>query len=311
MDSIVGFSGFVGSNLCAQHSFDGRYNSKNIEQAFYTKPDLLVYSGVPAEKFLANKFPEKDLDIIEEAQNNIWKIQPKKLVLISTIDVYKSPCGVDEETKIETEGLQAYGHNRYKLEEWVFDNKDQFDKILIVRLPGLFGQNLKKNFIYDMIHIIPSMLNQQKFDELSKQSKAVEKHYVLQDNGFYKCGDVTKREKELLKKELLSLGFTALNFTDSRASFQFYNLVNLMEHIMIALENGLERINLATTPVRAEEVYEFVTGEVFENIIDRPIPDYDFRTIHSSLLGGRGGYIASKERILSDIKTFVEAEKEK
>ena len=37
------------------------YNSKNITEAYDTKPDLLIYAGVPATKYLANKEPEKDL----------------------------------------------------------------------------------------------------------------------------------------------------------------------------------------------------------------------------------------------------------
>ena len=56
--TLVGYTGFVGSNLASSTDFDGLYNSKNIEDAFKTKPDLLVYSGVRAEKFLANKEPD-------------------------------------------------------------------------------------------------------------------------------------------------------------------------------------------------------------------------------------------------------------
>lgn len=47
MESLVGYTGFVGSNLAESHSFDGLYHSKNIEQAYGTKPELLVYAGVP------------------------------------------------------------------------------------------------------------------------------------------------------------------------------------------------------------------------------------------------------------------------
>ena len=34
MDAIVGYTGFVGSNLCSHHTFAGQYNSKNIKEAF-------------------------------------------------------------------------------------------------------------------------------------------------------------------------------------------------------------------------------------------------------------------------------------
>lgn len=54
MKSLVGFTGFVGSNLAMSTDFDGLYNSANIEEAYGTNPDLLVYAGVPAQKFIAN-----------------------------------------------------------------------------------------------------------------------------------------------------------------------------------------------------------------------------------------------------------------
>ena len=60
MRSLVGYTGFVGSNLYENGDFDCVYNSKNIAESFGTNPDLLVYSGVSAEMYLANNFPEKD-----------------------------------------------------------------------------------------------------------------------------------------------------------------------------------------------------------------------------------------------------------
>ena len=59
--ALVGYTGFVGSNIYAAGGYDGAYNSKNIEEAFGTKPDLLIYSGLRAEKYLANNDPERDL----------------------------------------------------------------------------------------------------------------------------------------------------------------------------------------------------------------------------------------------------------
>ena len=59
MNALVGYTGFVGSNLYTQGKFDCVYNSKNITEAFETYPDLLVYAGLRAEKYLANQAPEK------------------------------------------------------------------------------------------------------------------------------------------------------------------------------------------------------------------------------------------------------------
>ena len=74
MEFIVGYTGFVGSNIVANHQFDGLYNSKNITEAYGKNPDLLVYSGVPAEMFLANQNPEADKALMDQAIENIKQI---------------------------------------------------------------------------------------------------------------------------------------------------------------------------------------------------------------------------------------------
>ena len=175
MNALVGYTGFVGSNLYAKGEFDAAYNSRNIEDAFGTKPDLLVYAGLRAEKYLANHDPEAALIQIRIAEENIRRINPKKLVLISTIDVFKVPAGVDENTAVDTEGLHAYGFNRYLLECHV---RERYPDALIVRLPGLFGNNIRKNLIYDYINVIPFMLKEEKYLELSGREPVLQKYYV-------------------------------------------------------------------------------------------------------------------------------------
>ena len=299
-DMLVGFTGFVGSNIDAKHDFTYRINSKNKEEAFGRCPDLLVYAGLRAEKFLANKDPEKDMDTIIQAFEQIKKIKPGKLVLISTVDVYKKPVDVDENTKVDTESLAAYGLNRYRLEQMV---REEYEDALIIRLPGLFGKNIKKNFIYDYINVIPSMLKADKFEELAASSSLLKKNYELQDNGFYKCMAPCRE----LKEEFGRLGFSALNFTDSRGVFQFYNLENLWADINVALDNGIRLLNIATEPVTIAEVYGALTkGKSFTNEIMQTAPYYDYKSVHATLFGGERGYFCNKETVLREIVEFVE-----
>jgi hypothetical protein len=303
MRSLVGYTGFVGSNLASQARFDGLYNSSNISRAFGTKPDFLVYAGVRAEKYLANNDPAKDRALIDEAINNIQKIGPRTLVLISTIDVYENPVGVDEDTEIETQNLHPYGLNRYLLEKWVEEAMDSF---LIVRLPGLYGKNIKKNFIFDMMNIIPSNLATAKFNELYQRNNSIAAYYSRQDNGFYRCKDLGEAEKLQARTYFENIGFSALNFTDSRAIFQFYSLAYLWGHVQIALAGGIRKLNIATEPVSAAELYQFMRGAPFTNELPRAVSHYDFRTKHSSLFNGAHGYIFDKTSVLRDVKRFFE-----
>ena len=304
MTSLVGYTGFVGSNIYASagSQIDAVYNSKNIEDAYGTNPDLLIYAGVRAEKYLANNAPEKDMELIVQAEENIKKINPKKLVLISTIDVFKIPKDVDETSVIDTGNLHAYGYNRYQLELWVRDN---YPDALIIRLPGLFGKNIKKNFIYDFINVIPFMLKEAKFKELSAMDPELEKYYKLQDNGFYKV-DVADSDRELLKDKFRTLGFSALNFTDSRSAYQFYNLGRLWQDIQTALKADIKLWHPATEPISAGELYKYLTGDEFVNELGGIPADYDYKTIHDNIFGGDDGYICDKNSIFKDIKDFID-----
>lgn len=223
-------------------------------------------------------------------------------MLISTIDVYKNPVDVDEDTVIDTDGLQAYGLNRYYLEQWV---EEGFPDHLIIRLPGLYGKNLKKNFIYDFIHMIPSMLTESKFMELCAKDPFLKPFYTIQENGFYKCNPLTQEQTVKLKGYFNSVGFSALNFTDSRGVFQFYNLSFLWQHIQTALKNGISLLNLFTEPVSASEIYRAVRGTDWSNELSKPVPLYRAKTKYAGLFGGSNGYIFNGKFVIEDVKEFI------
>lgn len=307
MVALVGYTGFVGSNIYASagDAIDAVYNSKNIEGAFGTNPDLLIYAGLRAEKYLANNSPEKDMELIWQAEENITKINPKKLVLISTIDVFKVPKDVDENSVIDTEKLHAYGYNRYQLELWV---REKYPDALIIRLPGLFGKNIKKNFIYDYINVIPFMLNEVKFKELAARDTDLIKYYNLQDNGFYKV-NVQEKDRELLKDKFRKLEFSALNFTDSRSLYQFYNLSRLWNDINVALKEGIKLWHPATEPVSAGELYKYLNGEEFVNELGGIPADYNYKTLYGEIFAGSScGYICNKDAVMQEVKSFVKGE---
>lgn len=301
-DYIVGYTGFVGGNIVAKHEFAGNFNSKNIRDAYGGRPDLLVYAGVRAEMFLANKEPQKDYQIILDAMENIRRISPEKLVLISTIAVYNEPDGVDEAAIINEEELSPYGRNRFILEKMV---RDEFPDAVILRLPGLYGKGLKKNFIYDFITRIPAMLSEEKYKSLADKSELIRACYEKLDNGFYGCKKLTDSERTELKTCFERIGFTSLHFTDSRGTYQYYNLENLWKDISLALQEEIKLLNLAVEPVTIQELYYALTGQKFSNELDKAVPYFNFKTRYDKLFGGMDGYIEKKEHIIRDIKEFV------
>lgn len=146
--ALIGYTGFVGSNIMQQASFDEFYNSKNIQDIKGKSFDLVVCAGVPAVKWWANQNPDEDLEIITELIETLRSLNAKQFVLISTVDVYPSPAGVIEDTNIELNAVSPYGKHRLFLERELQNN---FKSIHIIRLPGLFGKGLKKNILFDMI----------------------------------------------------------------------------------------------------------------------------------------------------------------
>ncbi|MCL2051061.1 MAG: NAD(P)-dependent oxidoreductase [Lachnospiraceae bacterium] len=301
MDILVGYTGFVGQNLIKSHDFDLLFNSKNIAEAFGTKPDLLVYSGVPAEMFLANNNPAADRLITETAAENIRKINPKRLVLISTIAVLDKPIKAYEDTLIDPEGLTAYGLNRLELEKSV---RGIVADSHIIRLPALFGEGIKKNFIYDLVSFFPAMLNQAKYGELSALEPIIADNYEIMDNGFYKL-TASYADRPKLKAAFLNLNFSSLNFTDSRSVFQYYNLAYLFGHLKKMVKHNIPLLNAATEPISAALIYEHIYGKTFKNELAKLPFAYDFRTKYDGLFGGENGYLFSREQVLLELKDFV------
>ena len=146
--ALIGYTGFVGSNLARQHHFDATFNSSNIEEMTGRCFDLVVCAGARAEKWKANAKPDLDLENIERLIRALEHVEARKLVVVSTVDVFINPVDVDEDAPTPMTGLHSYGRNRRRLEEVA---AARFDAV-IVRLPGLYGHGLKKNIIYDFLH---------------------------------------------------------------------------------------------------------------------------------------------------------------
>ncbi len=146
---LIGYTGFVGSTLLKQAHFESLYRSTNIGEIEGKSFDTVVCAGAPAQKWIANREPEADRQKIDGLIAHLKTIQCKTFILISTVDVFKNPLGVDESTDVDESGLHAYGLHRRLLEKFV---EKQFPRHLVVRLPGLVGPGLRKNVIFDFLN---------------------------------------------------------------------------------------------------------------------------------------------------------------
>jgi hypothetical protein len=148
-DALVGYSGFVGGNLCRQHQFDALFNSRNVAEIEGRDFELLVISAAQAKKWWANLHPQEDWAGIERLLVSLERVKARRVVLISTIDVLPPLPGIDEDFDTHApREHHAYGTHRLRLEDAV---KARFAETSVVRLPGLFGHDLKKNVIHDLL----------------------------------------------------------------------------------------------------------------------------------------------------------------
>ena len=135
-DALVGYSGYIGSFLIKKKNFSLKYNSKNIRSIKNKEINDLYLAAPSALKHFANSHPNKDKQNIKNLIKYLKKTNCKKIIYFSTIDV----C--------DKKKTNYYGTNRKYLENFI---KKNFKDHLIIRLPGLFGWNLKKNFFYDIL----------------------------------------------------------------------------------------------------------------------------------------------------------------
>lgn len=298
---LVGDTGFVGSNLLKHNSFTQTAHSTNVTNMYAARPDVLIYAGVTGTKWYANGHPKEDMAVIDAAIKNIREIAARKLVLISTVDIYDCLSGVDESRLIDPNNLCIYGKHRYMLETWVRENVSDYN---IIRLPAIYGNHLKKNFLFDMIHFVPHVLKREFYEQISCEM-SVKEFYEQNQEGDYILKSLSATEYLDLRARFRAIHSNSMLFTNSESKYQFYNLRWLWEEIVRAVNYGIREINIVTEPVSAAEVFNYVYGESFENHAVSQIC-YDIRTKYCEIMGGRCGYLYDKKCILEDIKRFVD-----
>lgn len=149
---LIGFTGFVGGTLMGQAEFDFLYRRRNVHELAADRPATVVCAGAPAAKWLANQKPREDRQNLNRLISALDDTPIRRLILISTVDVYPDPTRVDESSPIDPASNHSYGRHRFHLERFV---RERFDQTTVIRLPALFGRGLKKNFVFDLLNDRP------------------------------------------------------------------------------------------------------------------------------------------------------------
>ena len=147
--AIIGYTGFIGSNLIGISKNIDKFNSKNINKIQNRDYNLVVCAGTPSLRWIANKYPETDKENILNLISNLKKVKAKKFVLISTCEIYDNRKNSYDLINQYPKGKTYYTQNRILLEKFC---KKNFKKSFIIRLPITYGKNFSKNFIFDLLN---------------------------------------------------------------------------------------------------------------------------------------------------------------
>ncbi|KAB2777319.1 hypothetical protein F9K99_19590 [Brucella anthropi] len=298
-----------------QTSFDKKFNSRTIREAHGKHFAEVVCAAAPGSMFEANRLPEEDGQRIDALIDDLSKLVAERFVLISTIAVFDSfDAGYDESASNFQRSL-AYGRNRHRLEEFCATH---FSDTLIVRLPALFGHGLKKNFIFDIMNPMPSMLTADRLQELrsdlpAKLGIALADIYTSDENLGLMVIDRSALDRSGLRsafdEAVSGHPLNAVNFTNPETRFQYYDMLRLWSDICTARQDGLKIIHLSPEPVPARDVYKALVGQEMPSTNAR-VHKEDLRTRHGDLWGRAGPYLAGVDEVLKRLGAFYRAEKQ-
>ncbi len=148
--ALIGHTGFVGGTLRAAERFTHGFTRSDIQEMRGARFDEVVCAGIPSAKALANADPEQDRAAIGALLAVLETVRTNRFVLVSTTDVYPDPSQPLDETTAP-EGLEndAHGRHRREVEQFV---AARFPNHAVVRLPALFGDGMKQNPLFDLLH---------------------------------------------------------------------------------------------------------------------------------------------------------------
>src|SRR3989344_7844593 len=137
--AVVGVNGYVGNALCKAFSLSPRYSLVGVTRENYAEMqgrsfDILINSAMPAARFWAKNNPDQDfLETVKKTADLLYGWQFKKFVQISTVS---ARCQLDT----------VYGRHKAAAEKLC-----DFGDNLIVRLGALYGDNMEKGVLLDML----------------------------------------------------------------------------------------------------------------------------------------------------------------
>lgn len=259
--------------------------------------------------FEANHAPRRDQAAIEMLKEQLRRISARRFVLISSIAVLADFAGGDDETTEFFQKEIAYGRHRRELEVFC---EGRFENCLVVRLPALFGRGLRKNFIFDLMNPVPTMLSEERFQALLETLPLGLRDALALCYAFDPVTGMMRLDRMALNADprgralnaaVRATGLSATQFHNPESTFQFYDMTRLWADISTAFCAGLGHLHLAVEPLCAADIHARLLGA--------PMPETgaklhreDMHTRYASLWGHEGPYLEDADVVLEKLAAF-------
>ena len=137
--AVFGANGFVGSAICSELKNKRNFikiTRENFSQYKDEKFNIIINSAMPSKRFWAKQNPELDYkETVLKTKNILLNYKFKKIIHISSVS---ARCQLNT----------VYGRNKKESEDLVKRTKEY----LIVRLAPLYGKDLTKGVLIDMLN---------------------------------------------------------------------------------------------------------------------------------------------------------------
>jgi hypothetical protein len=196
--------------------------------------------------------------------------------------------------------------------------EETFENSLVVRLPALFGRGLRKNFIFDLLNPIPTMLTEAKLEGLKL---VLDRRLFDLLSGLYAPDPATGMLKlqrasldadparAALDEAAIVHGFAATQFHNPETTYQYYNMDRLWSDIDMALQAELSHIHLVSEPLKVASIHRRLTGRDMPASNARQHRE-DMRTRHADLWGRQGPYLEDADLVLDQLAAFYGSERQ-
>lgn len=314
MNALIGYSGFIGTNLLPYINNVDLYRSTNIEDIKNKSYDIIYCCGINAKKWYANLYPKEDIESINKLINILTTVKCNTFVLISTIDVLDCTIEQNELTE-QYYSSHSYGKNRLYFEEWC---NQHYNNCYIFRLPALFGHGLKKNALFDLINNnnIDKLRNHWVFQWYNLNNLYNDIQYYVINN--IKLVHLLSEPIEL--KEIIDLCFNDITIDNKKdvivnykisSAYKIYNKQEIINDIKLYIKN-YNKNNLVVSELGWDNNYNNIYNTYLENIgikyIELVPPKYNWNYEYVKQIYNREIYSIQSLLFNKDIQVFQQQE---